>query len=77
MQISLKGPSGDVIQSYSKGKREYVKIAGMEYEVYSPVELFDQDPEIRDMIESSELDIKENKVFSTEDMIEAVKRGEM
>jgi hypothetical protein len=77
MQLSLKGPNGDIIQSYQKGRKEFVRIAGLEYEVYNPVDEFDRDPEIREMIEASEKDIKLGKVYSTEDMIEAVKRGEL
>ena len=77
MQLSLKGPNGDIIQSYHKGRKEFVEIAGLEYEVYNPVDEFDNDPEIREMIEASENDIKLGKVYSTEDMIEAVKRGEL
>lgn len=77
MSISLKGPNGDIIQSYHKGFKQYVQIDGSEYEVYNPVDEFDRDPEIREMIEASEKDIKLGKIYSTEDMIEAVKRGEL
>lgn len=77
MQLSLIGPNGDIIQSYHKGSKEYVQIAGLEYEVYNPVDEFDHDSEIREMIEASEKDIKLGRIYSTEDMIKAVKRGEL
>ncbi|MDU0205338.1 MULTISPECIES: hypothetical protein [Paenibacillus] len=38
---------------------------------------FDSDSEVRQMIEASEIDLKQGKVFSTEEMIEAIKRGEL
>lgn len=77
MQFSLKAPDGTVIESYSKNHKEFIQIAGMEYEVYNPVDEFDSDPEIRQMIEASEKDIKEGNVYSTEEMVEAIKRGEL
>jgi hypothetical protein len=77
MQFSLKAPDGTVIESYQKDRKEFIRIAGMEYEVYSPVNEFDSDPEIRQMIEASERDIKYGKVYSTDDIVEAIKRGEL
>ncbi|SDT24918.1 hypothetical protein SAMN05444162_3551 [Paenibacillaceae bacterium GAS479] len=77
MQFSLKAPDGSVIKSYHKNRREFIQIAGMEYEIYNPVDEFDTDPEIRQMIEESEEDIKHGRVYSTEEMIEAIKRGEL
>jgi hypothetical protein len=77
MQFSLKGPDGTVINSYFKDHKEFIRIAGMEYEVYNPVNDWDSDPEIRQMIEDSEKDIKNGKVYSTDDMIKAIKRGEL
>ncbi|WP_260510634.1 hypothetical protein [Paenibacillus cucumis (ex Kampfer et al. 2016)] len=49
----------------------------MEYEVYNPVDELDSDPEIRQMIEASEKDIEQGKLYSTDDLIELVKRGEL
>lgn len=77
MQFSLKGPDGTVIDSYLKDHKEFIRIAGMEYEIYNPVHDLDSDPEIRQMIEDSEKDIKNGKVYSTDDMIEAIKRSEL
>jgi hypothetical protein len=77
MQFSLKAPDGTVIDSYLKDHKEFIRIAGMEYEVYSPVDEFDSDPEIRQMIEASEKDLSQGKVYSTEEMVEAIKRGEL
>ncbi|BBI32268.1 hypothetical protein [Cohnella abietis] len=77
MQFSLKGPDGTVIVSYRKDRKEFIRIAGSEYEVYNPVFDLDSDPEIRQMIEASEKDIKQGKVYSTDEMVEAIKRGEL
>ncbi|WP_187274550.1 hypothetical protein [Paenibacillus sp. N3.4] len=49
----------------------------MEYEVCNPVHEWDSDPEIRQMIEESEKDIMHGKVYSTDEMVEAIKRGEL
>jgi hypothetical protein len=49
----------------------------LEYEVFSPIDEFDSDPEIRQMIKESEKDLKNNKVYSTEEMAAAIKRGEL
>lgn len=77
MQFSLKAPDGTVIESYHKDRKAFIQIAGMEYEIYNPVDEFDADPEIRQMIEESEEDIKHGRVYSTDEMIEAIKRGEL
>jgi hypothetical protein len=77
MQFSLKAPDGTVIDSYLKNHKEFIRIEGMEYEVYSPVDDFDSDLEVRQMIEASEKDLKQGKVYSTEEMVEAIKRGEL
>lgn len=77
MQFSLKAPDGTVIDSYLRDHKEFIRIAGLEYEVFSPVDEFDSDPEIRHMIEASEKDLKQGKVYSTEEMVEAIKRGEL
>lgn len=77
MQFSLKAPDGTIIESYLKDHKEFIRIAGMEYEVYSPVDEYDSDPDIRQMIEASEKDLKQGKVYSTEEMIEAIKSGEL
>lgn len=76
MQFSLKAPDGTFINSYLKGRREFILIAGMEYEVYYPVDEFDSDSEIRQMIEASEKDSTQGKVYSTDEIIVAIKRGE-
>ncbi|BFH64544.1 MULTISPECIES: hypothetical protein [Paenibacillus] len=77
MNFSLKAPDGTVIESYLKDRKEFIRIDGLEYEVYSPVDELDSDPEIRQMIEASEKDLMEGKLYSTEDLIESVKRGEL
>lgn len=77
MQFSLKGPDGTVIASYHKDHKEFIRIAGMEYELYNPVDDLDSDPEIRQMIAASEKDIKQGKVYSTDELVEAIKRGEL
>ncbi|MFD0673123.1 hypothetical protein [Cohnella sp. GCM10027633] len=70
MNFSLKAPDGTVIESYVKDHREFIQIAGMEYEVHSPIDDLDADPEIRQMIEASEKEIRQGKVFSTDELIE-------
>lgn len=40
------------------------------------VDDLDSDPEIRQMIEKSEEDIKHGRVYSTDEMIEAISRVE-
>ncbi len=77
MNFSLKAPDGTVIESYVKNRKEFIQIAGMEYEVHSPIDELDSDLEIRQMIEASEKDIKLGKVYSTDEMIEAIKHGEL
>ncbi len=77
MNFSLKAPDGTVIESYSKNHKEFIRIAGMEYEVYSPIDELDSDPDLRQMIMESEQDIKRGKLYSTAEMIEAIKRGEL
>ncbi|MFB9327439.1 hypothetical protein ACFFSY_16035 [Paenibacillus aurantiacus] len=77
MNFSLKAPDGSVIDSYEKDHKEFIRIAGLEYEVYTPVDELDADPEIRHMIKASENDIKQGKLHSTDDLIEMVKRGEL
>ncbi|WP_339321891.1 hypothetical protein [Paenibacillus sp. FSL W8-0194] len=77
MNFSLRAPDGTVIESYHKDRKEFIRIDGMEYEVYNPVDDLDSDPEIRQMIEASEKDIHQGKLYSTDDLIEAVKRGEV
>ncbi|BFT70179.1 hypothetical protein [Paenibacillus sp. P36] len=77
MNFSLKAPDGTVINSYLKDHKVFIRIAGMEYEVYCLVDEFDSDPEVRQMIEASEKDLKQGKVYSTEEMVEAIKRGEL
>lgn len=77
MNFSLKAPDGTVIESYLKDHKEFIRIDGLEYEVHSPVDELDSDPEIRHMIETSETDLVEGKLYSTEELIESVKRGEL
>lgn len=77
MNFSLKAPDGTVIESYVKDHKEFIQIAGMEYEIHHPVDELDSDPEIRQMIEMSEQDIKLGKVYSTDELIEAIKHGEL
>lgn len=77
MQFSLKAPDGTVIDSCLKNHKEFIRIEGMEYEVYSPVDELDSDLEVRQMIEASEKDLKQGKVYSTNEMVEAIKRGEL
>ncbi|MEN1985377.1 hypothetical protein [Paenibacillus hubeiensis] len=77
MNFSLKAPDGTVIVSYEKDHKEFIRIAGLEYEVYNPVDELDTDPEIRLMMELSEKDIEQGKLHSTDDLIEMVKRGEL
>ncbi|MGG4048401.1 hypothetical protein [Paenibacillus favisporus] len=77
MNFSLKAPDGTVIESYLKDHKKFIRIDGLEYEVHSPVDELDSDPEIRHMIEASETDLVEGKLYSTEELIESVKRGEL
>lgn len=77
MQFSLKASDGIVIKPYQKNRKQFIQIAGMEYEVYNSIDDFDFDPEIKLMIEDSEKDIEQNRIYSTEQMIEAIERGEL
>lgn len=77
MNFSLKAPDGTVIESYQKDHKEFIRIAGLEYEVFNPIGEFDSDPDIRQMIEASEDDIKQGNLYSTDDLIKMVKRGEL
>ncbi|WP_168123950.1 hypothetical protein [Paenibacillus sp. HB172176] len=67
MNFSLKAPDGTVIESYEKNHKEFIHIDGLEYEVYNPVDELDSDPDIRQMIEASEKDIKQGQVYSTDE----------
>lgn len=43
----------------------------------SDIRQFEQDPEMRKMLEGSEKDIEEGKVFSTKEVINKIRRGEI
>lgn len=77
MNFSLKAPNGTLIDSYLKNHKEYIKIDGLEYEIHHPVDDFDSDPEIRQMIQASDSDIKQGKLYSTTELLDAIKRGEV
>ncbi|WP_405131838.1 hypothetical protein MHB43_09710 [Paenibacillus sp. FSL H8-0317] len=53
MNFSLKAPDGTIIESYEKDHKEFIRIAGLEYEVYNLGDEPDSDPDIRQMIEAS------------------------
>lgn len=49
----------------------------MQFSLKNPIDDLDSDPEIRQMIEASEKDINQGKVYSTDHLIEEIKRGEL
>ncbi|XID95906.1 hypothetical protein ACF3MZ_15940 [Paenibacillaceae bacterium WGS1546] len=77
MNFSLKAPDGTIIESFMKDRKEFIRIDGLEYEVCYPVDELDSDPEIRRLIEASENDIQQGRLYSTDAIIEAVNRGEL
>lgn len=92
MYVKLTDKNGNVFRSHvNEEHKPVIIINDTEYEVYAfpestnidrgltPAEIaeFDADPEIREMIEQSKIDIKNGHVFSTQQMIEMIRSGEI
>ncbi len=84
MYLKLKDKNGNVFRSsVNNNHKPVIVINDTEYEVYefsnvsddnnslTPAEIaeLDSDPEIREMIEQSKIDIKKGHVFSTQQMM--------
>ena len=92
MFVKLTDKNGNVFQSFVNEKdRSVIVINDTEYEIYAlpdstdmnreltqaEIDEFDADPEIREMIEQSKIDIKNGHVFSTQEMIDMLRNGEI
>lgn len=64
MFVKLTDKNGNVFRSFVN-------------EIDKPVDEFDADPEIREMIEQSKIDIKKGHVYSTQQMIDMIRSGEI
>jgi len=92
MHFKLKDSNGNIINSFlNEDDKPVVKLNGKEYEILEPsyddnngdhmmVEMiadFDADPEIRQMIVESEQAIEKGHVYTTQQVIEMIKNGEI
>lgn len=92
MLFKLKDDNGNIITPFINAEhRPVVKLNGKEYEILEPsdndylnsdnmsdlIAEFDADPEIRKMIEESEQAIELGHVYSTQQVIEMIKNGEI
>jgi UDP-N-acetylglucosamine transferase subunit ALG13 len=92
MYVKLTDKDGNVFRSFVNDEHKPVVIINdTEYEIYTfsespnmdhaltPAEIaeFDADPEIREMIEQSKIDIKNGQVYSTQQMIDMIRSGEI
>ena len=92
MYLKLKDKNGNVFRSFvNDNHKPAIVINDMEYEVYefsnilddndplTPADIaeLDSDPEIREMIEQSKIDIEKGHVFSTKQMMAMIRSGEI
>ena len=90
MHFKLKDQNGNIISPLiNADHRSVIRLNDIEYEIIEPSDNdngsdmsalladFDADPEIRQMIEESELAIEKGYVFSTKQVIEMIKNGEL
>lgn len=92
MFVKLTDKNGNVFRSFvNEEHKPIIVINDTEYEIYAvsdstdmdreltqaEIDEFDADPEIREMIEQSKIDIKNGHVFSTQQMIDMIRNGEL
>lgn len=92
MFVKLTDKNGNVFRSFvNEEHRPIIVINDIEYEIYALPESaetdcaltqaeiyeFDAEPEIREMIEQSKIDIKNGHVYSTQQMIDMIRSGEI
>ena len=92
MFVKLTDKKGNVFRSFvNEQQKPVIVINDTEYEIHAlpdttdlsreltqaEIEEFDTDPEIREMIEQSKVDIKTGHVYSTQQMIDMIRNGEL
>ncbi|WP_027416917.1 hypothetical protein [Aneurinibacillus terranovensis] len=91
MYFKLKDQNGNIINPFiNANHKPVIRLNGKEYEILAPsdndndsnfmsalIADFDADPEIQQMIEESEQAIEKGQVFSTKQVIEMIKNGEI
>lgn len=92
MFVKLTDKNGNVFRSFvNEEHKPIIVINDTEYEIYAfpdltdmnreltqaEIDEFDADPEIREMIEQSKIDIKNGHVYSTQQMIDMIRSGEL
>lgn len=92
MYVKLTDKNGNVFRSFlNENHKPVIVINDTEYEIYTlsestdidraltPAEIdeFDADPEIREMVEQSKIDIKNGQVYSKQQMIDMIRSGEL
>ncbi|HUC92550.1 MAG TPA: hypothetical protein VMS09_11040 [Paenibacillus sp.] len=91
MHFKLKDQNGNIISPFiNADQKPVIRLNDKEYEIIEPsdndndnnfmsalIADFDVDPEIRQMMEESERAIEKGRVFSTKQVIEMIKNGEI
>lgn len=91
MHFKLKDQNGNIITPIlNENHKPVVRLNDIEYEIlelasydndhnfmYSHIADFDADPEVQKMIEESEHAIKAGQVYSTSQVIEMIKNGDI
>jgi hypothetical protein len=91
VQFKLKDQNGNIISPFVNAHHKpVIKLNDKEYEIIEPsdndndnnfmsalIDDFDSDPEIQQMIAESEQAIEKGQVFSTKQVIEMIKNGEI
>jgi len=91
MHFKLKDQNGNIISPFlNANHKSVIRLNDKEYEILdlsdndndssfmaALIADFDTDPEIRQMIEESERAIENGQVFSTKQVIEMIKNGEV
>ncbi len=90
--MKLTDKSGNVFRSFvNEEHKPIIVINNTEYEIYAlpesaetdrvltqaEIDEFDADPEIREIIEQSKIDIKNGHVYSTQQVIDLIRNGEL
>lgn len=91
MHFKLKDSDGNIISPFVNDQhRPVIRLNNKEYEIIEPADHiedsdfmenyiadFDHDPEVREMIEESERAIQQGRVYSTRQVIDMIKNGEI
>lgn len=91
MYVKLTDKDGNVFRSFVNAEHKpMIVINDTEYEIFTlpestdmdalteaEIDAFDADPEIREMIDQSKIDIKNGQVYSTQQMIDMIRSGEL